>query len=106
MRTISINFCGGCNPRIDCGRLAAEVRHALDKQGCKVLVNQADADFVVFLSGCTANCAWRYGDSDRPQAIVAGASLDSFALGENELAAEIINRVSDYFAKLENHLPG
>ena len=104
-KEISIRFCGGCNPRIDRGKLAAEIKAALAGMGCTVAYNQPDAGFIICLSGCTANCASRYIQSSTPGIIVAGESLDALFLAESQLAGEILRKVREWHAKLAKHLP-
>ena len=42
--TVGIQFCGGCNPRIDRGRIALELQQALEGMGHRVVFNSPDAD--------------------------------------------------------------
>jgi hypothetical protein len=97
---VSIKFCGGCNPKIDRGRVAEKVRELLGDCGTEVTYNKVEADFVVFLSGCTANCAERYNSTEAPFIIVAGASLDLMDVEESALAAEIINKWRTHYEGL------
>ncbi|WP_371372672.1 hypothetical protein [Sporomusa aerivorans] len=97
-RKISITFCGGCNPRIDRGKVAAEVRAMLQAGGCQIGYNSLDADFVIYISGCTANCAFKYNHVSGPFVQVAAATVDAAAVREEELAAEIVTKVRHYFA--------
>lgn len=101
-KNISITFCGGCNPRIDRGSLAKRVCELVAEHGCTVVFNKPDADFIIYISGCSANCAWRYRKAQAAHTIVAGAAIDSFAVTEAELAGKIMSRVRDYIERLEN----
>ena len=97
-KQISIKFCGGCNPKIDRGRIAEEVQSMLSPTEFSVCYNRLDVDFVVYLSGCQSNCAQRYNPTEEAGvAIVAGATVDSLGIEEKELAAEIAKRVRDFF---------
>ena len=49
--TVGIQFCGGCNPRIDRGQIALELQKALVDRDFDVVFNSPEADFVIFLSG-------------------------------------------------------
>ncbi len=98
-KNISIRFCGGCNPSIDRGKLAAAVKEFLTARGHNVVYNRLDADLVIFLSGCSANCAWRYGETDRPQIVVAGTAIDGFAVPKENLEQELINKILAQVAK-------
>lgn len=100
-KNISITFCGGCNPRIDRGGLAKNVSTLIEKYGCTVVFNRPDADFIIYISGCSANCAWRYSKAQAAHTIVAGAAVDSIAVTEAELAGKIMSRVRDYIERLE-----
>ena len=96
-KTVSIIFCGGCNPRIDRGRVAEKVNAALSGRGYRVSYNSREADFIVYLSGCAANCARRYSAADNPSVVVAGAAVDTTATDQTHLVAEIVEKVRSYF---------
>ena len=98
-KNISIRFCGGCNPSIDRGKLAAAVKEFLTARGHNVVYNRLDADLVIFLSGCSANCAWRYGETDSPHIVVAGTAIDRFAVPKENLEQELINKILAQVAK-------
>ena len=38
--------------------------HNGDIELLEIIYNRLDADLVIFLSGCSANCSWRYGETD------------------------------------------
>lgn len=103
-KEISIRFCGGCNPRINRGRIAQQVREILARSGYTVSFNRLDVDFVIYMSGCSANCAKRYSDACKPHVAVSGAAVDCMTADESQLVSEIINRVRDWFEKLERGL--
>ncbi|MBP2652736.1 MAG: hypothetical protein H6Q73_305 [Firmicutes bacterium] len=103
-RRISISFCGGCNPRIDRKRIAEEVEDYLTPDGYIVVYNSAEVDLIVYLSGCSANCAHRYSGSDTPGVVVAGNTLNAMAVTAEELSFLISGKVSDYFEQLEKSL--
>ena len=92
-KNISIKFCGGCNPSINRGKLAAAVKQFLTEQGHNVSYNRLDADLVVFLSGCSANCSWRYSETDSPHIMIAGTAIDGFAATKENLERELINKI-------------
>ena len=92
-KNISIKFCGGCNSSIDRGKLAAAVREFLTARRHNVVYNRLDADLVIFLSGCSANCAWRYGETDSPHIVVAGTAIDGFAVPKENLEQELIDKL-------------
>lgn len=97
-RKIGITFCGGCNPRIDRGKVAADVQAMLLADGYHIQYNSQDVDFVIYVSGCTANCACKYNHVSSPHLEVAAATVDAVAVREEELAAEIVMKVRHYFA--------
>jgi hypothetical protein len=103
-KRISINFCGGCNPRIDRGQIATKVRIALEASGDNVFYNMTDVDFVIFMSGCTAGCALKYTRYSGPYVAVAAATLDTAAVEEEMLVTKIVTKVRNYFEKLERDL--
>jgi hypothetical protein len=94
---VSIKFCGGCNPAINRGRIAEEVLEHIIANGHTVSYNTPDADFIIYISGCLANCAEKYDGIKSASLVVAGASIDLMAVEESALAAEIIARGRNYF---------
>jgi len=96
-RRISINFCGGCNPRIDRGKAARQVQEILIAKGYEVGYNVLDADFVIYLSGCTANCAVKHKAGNLPAMIVAALTIDAAAINKEDLVNEIVMKVRAYF---------
>lgn len=96
-KRISINFCGGCNPQIDRGKLASKVRTVLETSGYEVCYNNLNADFIIYLSGCTANCALKYSHSNCPHVVVAATTLDTAAVKEEMLATQILTKVETFF---------
>ena len=96
-RRISIIFCGGCNPRIDRGKIARQVQNVLAARDYEVCYNSLDADFIIYISGCTANCALKYNHSNHPSIVVAAATVDVVAMEEESLVNEIVMKVRNYF---------
>lgn len=103
-RRIAINFCGGCNPRIDRGQVAAQVMTILRSKDYEVCYNSLDVDFMIYLSGCTANCSLKYKNSNHPSVIVAAGTVDAVPMDEEELVTEIVMKVGSYFESLERDL--
>lgn len=101
---IGIVFCGGCNPRIDRGQIAAQLRADLLMMGYEVWYNSLDVDLVIYLSGCMANCVQKYNRNDCPSVVVAAATLDSVAVDSAELVTDIVTKVRNYFEELERNL--
>lgn len=97
---ICIQYCGGCNPAIDRGELAAALQAALADEGHEWLVNRPqEAEFIVYLSGCDADCARRYNDAGRPGICVAGSKVDGLAVPAADLAAVLTRQVRHFLAK-------
>lgn len=101
---IGIIFCGGCNPRIDRGQIAAQVRANLLVMGYEVWYNSLEVDFAIYMSGCTANCALKYNCNHSPCVVVAAATLDAVAVDKAELVTNIVTKVRNYFEQLEKTL--
>jgi len=97
--TGSINFCGGCNPKIDRVVLAEEIKQALIARGIKVVYNESDADFTVYISGCSVNCATRLLDSDEFAVIIAGPTVNAQAVREDCLTTIAIQKIEDLLRK-------
>ena len=102
--TVSIKFCGGCNPRIDRVGVAEAIKKRLLAFGMTVSYNNPDADFIVYVGGCSSSCAERYSSTDKPCAVIAGAAVDGLAVDEGRLGDVVIEKVRDYLGKLENPL--
>lgn len=94
-KLISIKFCGGCNSRIDRRRIAAEVSVCLAMAGHVISFNRPEADVVIYLSGCTANCAEPVNQV-MVHVVVAGTTVDRILREERQLVGEIINKVCGF----------
>ncbi|HBW36246.1 hypothetical protein [Desulfosporosinus sp. BICA1-9] len=92
-KKVSISFCGGCNPLINRGEVANEVQELLSATGIQVTFNSFDTDLVIYLSGCSANCAQRYGQRVSPCVVVAAATIDAMEVDEKQLVDQIVIRV-------------
>lgn len=102
--TLSIQFCGGCNPRIDRGRIALELQQALEGMGHRVVYNNPDADFVIFLSGCMSGCAFKFNPKDPPYVTVAAATVDGEEVGEDRIVPEVLRKVRQFYERLETEI--
>ena len=97
---VSLTFCGGCNPQIDRSSLAEKLKKQLEQLGMQVTYNNANADFVVYLSGCPVSCASRKGPDHQACVRIAGRTLNSLAAAEEDLSRFAVEKVRDYFDKL------
>ena len=104
--TGSINFCGGCNPKIDRVVLAEAIKKALIARGIKVVYNEIDADFTVYISGCSVKCATRLVDSDKFAVIIAGPTVNAHAVCEDCLATIALQKIEEFIAKKETPVVG
>lgn len=102
--TVSIRFCGGCNPRIDRGRIALELQRALEGMGHRVVFNNPDAGFVIFLSGCMSGCAFKFNPGNPPYVTVAAATVDGEEVGEARIVPEVLRKVRQYHERLETEI--
>ncbi len=98
---LSIQFCGGCNPRIDRGNIARELQKAGTDIGLDVVLNSPDADITVFLSGCLSGCALKYNPHDPPYVEVAAATVDGIDVPEERIVAEVMMKVRQMHDRLE-----
>ena len=96
-KMVSINFCGGCNPRINRGKVAGEVKELLTSFGYLISFNSFDVNLIIYLSGCTSNCAQKYSKSDIPSVVVASFTVNTLIVDESKMVAEIVKRVRDYY---------
>jgi len=99
--TVGIQFCGGCNPRINRGQIALELQKELVAMGFEVFFNNLNVDILVFLSGCLAGCAFKLNPTKPRLVIVAGATLDGIELGDDLIVSEVIIKVRQYYERLE-----
>lgn len=101
--TVGIQFCGGCNPRIDRGKIALELQKELVVTGFDVAFNNLDADIVIFLSGCPSGCAVKLNHKEPRIITVAGATVDGLELGEDLIVWEVIKRVGIIYERLKTN---
>ena len=97
--TVAIQFCGGCNPRIDRGAIARELQTELARLGVNVVFNSPDADLVVFLSGCLSGCAYKYNPQDPPYVTVAAATVDDAEIPAEMIVTEVLLKIRTGAAK-------
>ena len=100
IKQVSINSCGGCNPLIDRLKISREIVCLLSAQGVKVIFNSFESDLIIYLSGCSSNCAQKsgmdHGQADQfPCVVAAGASVGAIAVEEDKIAGEIAARIKE-----------
>lgn len=78
----------------------------LSTNGYEVFYNNLDADFIIFLSGCTASCASRYSyvKDAIPHVVIAASTVDATKMDEKKISTWVSKKVRDYFAGLEKPL--
>ena len=101
---VCIQFCGGCNPRIDRGRIALELKKALEGMGHKVAFNSPDCSLAIFLSGCKSGCALKYNPRNPPYITVADHTVDTEAVDEAGIVLEVLRKVDEYDDQLETEI--
>lgn len=101
VRKVGIQFCGGCNSRIDRGAIAASLKESLEEIGCEVDFHIQEADLVIFLSGCSASCALRYHQTERPFITIAGQQMDHYEYEESKMISQIMQKARVYLNELE-----
>lgn len=98
---IGIRFCGGCNPRINRTAIAETVRKKLEARGFSVVYNSPEADFLIYLNGCSVACTKRVKEDLAKEVWVAAMMVDHMEKSsEDEIVQEILLRVRDYFEGL------
>ena len=95
-KRVSINFCGGCNSQINRSEIAQKVQERLTEMGYLVFFNESNLDLIIYLSGCSSNCAQRYSTNHIPSLVVAASTLDAIAVDEDHLVDEIVIRVRNF----------
>jgi hypothetical protein len=101
---VGIQFCGGCNPRIDRGQIALDLQQTLAGMGFEVVFNRPDADIVVFLSGCLSGCAFKYNPKDPPYVTVAAATVDGVELPGDRIVPEVLMKVRQFYERPEREM--
>ncbi len=101
---ISIQFCGGCNPRIDRGRLALDLKRELEGMGFQVSFNNPESDFVIFLSGCMSSCAFKFNPRNPPYVSVAANTVDIEEVEKSRIVPEVLRKVKEYYERLETEI--
>ncbi|MBN2204030.1 MAG: hypothetical protein JW767_03305 [Thermoleophilia bacterium] len=104
--SLSVVYCGGCNPQIDRGAVAAEL--AGDKAsgaapaggataGDGDAGGAAEASATVYLSGCARACASGHRlTSDEPgEVVVAGELVDGRTTPAHDIAATIRQKLKE-----------
>jgi len=95
MKTVSICFCGGCNPRVDRSEIAAALKRLFNQYEYEVIYNETQtADVIISLSGCTANCAGK--TQGKNSIIVAGNLIDSVEVDKDRTVYEIATKAVSY----------
>jgi hypothetical protein len=73
---LGVKFCGGCNPEIDRGLVAGEIRKELAGEVLWVPGDE-EADFLLIINGCRTACADTPETcSRRPTVVVSAESID------------------------------
>ena len=101
---MGIQFCGGCNPRIDRGAIALELQKAFADMGLDVVFNSPETDFVIFLSGCLSGCAFKYNPKDPPYVTVAASTVDGVELPAEKIVPEVLMKVRQFNERLETEI--
>ena len=91
--TVCIQFCGGCNPRIDRGRIAIQLQNELLDRGFNVVFNNPAADYTVFLSGCLSGCAFKFNPREPPFVAVAESTVDGTEIPLETIVWEVLRKV-------------
>jgi hypothetical protein len=91
--TVCIQFCGGCNPRIDRGRIATQLQNELLDSGFDVAFNNPDADSTIFLSGCLSGCAFKFNPREQPSVAVAESTVNGVEIPRETIVPEVLIQV-------------
>jgi hypothetical protein len=96
-KTVSISFCGGCNPRINRGAVAREIRYGLNPNQFNVVYNTFAADVFVWLSGYRANCAQKQAASGSVGVAVAASYVDNISIDEKQIASMVLSKLKQIY---------
>jgi hypothetical protein len=95
-RTVCIQFCGGCNPRIDRGEIARQLQRTFLDRGYDVVFNSPDADCTIFLSGCLSGCALKFNPGESPLVAVAAETVDGGEMPAEMIVSEVLSKVTQF----------
>jgi hypothetical protein len=84
---LAIKFCGGCNPVIDRGQLAGDIRENLSGL-VRWVPAEEETDLLLIICGCLTACADRPGVTEKTAEylIIAGGSFSSIRTGAENRA--------------------
>jgi hypothetical protein len=100
---VSIKFCGGCNPRIDRGKIAEGLNKIFENLGISVVWNSLDADLIVFISGCATSCACRWVVSDTPSVVIASTTVNHREVTEEDIIPSVARIIRTHIEKSHHH---
>jgi len=94
---VAVKYCGSCNPEIELADIGQKIEEALQEApDINVVSRRSKAiDVMVILCGCLKAC----GDKKRVRkraehcVVMAGATVDLVPFAEEELAAQVIQKV-------------
>ncbi|AFM40674.1 hypothetical protein Desaci_1681 [Desulfosporosinus acidiphilus SJ4] len=77
--------------------ISQEVESLLSPLGIKVIYNSFESDLIIYLSGCSSNCAQKYSSVNSPCIIVTSAGVNAIAVEEDKIVTEIITRIKRFY---------
>lgn len=92
---VNIHFCGGCNPLIERKNIASQLDSRLREMGYCVVYNCSHSALVIFLSGCTSDCASNFNPTNSPFVTVSGSKVDGKDVLPACIVSEVLMRIAD-----------
>ncbi len=80
--------------RFSLKEVAEAMAQRLPTDSYKIVYNSTDADYIVYLSGCSAGCADRANPSELPQTVVAGLTVDWVSVKEDEIVDKVLQSIN------------
>lgn len=95
MRRISIIFCGGCNEYYSRKNIAEQIEKVMLADGWEVVYNSLDAEYLLYLNGCSVSCAYGDSNNNTPYTLVSGLMVDHISTKEKELLDKILKSIDE-----------
>jgi hypothetical protein len=105
MVSIGVRYCGGCNPRIDRGRIVRDLKAGLEERGVEVdftTDRERPVDLLLLVNGCLHGCLEaEYRDSTQDQQVISvrGEMVDDRYIEEARIPEFLIGKILERVRK-------
>ncbi|WP_128751411.1 hypothetical protein [Desulfosporosinus sp. HMP52] len=60
-----------------------------------MITNDLEADIIIYISGCSANCSERYTKCDKTSVVIAGTTVNAITVSERQLSSVVIEKITE-----------